>query len=317
VCAPAQAWPGLATVLPVLATVCVLSGNPSSRVARVLSVRPAVAVGGISYALYLWHWPLLVAGHLVTGNRGVVLTAGLLVLAFALAWVTRYAIEDPVRFARQTDNGRHRVPIGLPIFALAVVGLVGVWGWWGRGLPQRLPVTLAALESWADDQGYKAWRLGKCFHFLNNEGVHPPECSPPAEPGRLRVLLWGDSHAAHLYPGLSEAAELEGFVLMQWTTGSCPPTRQPLLGEGSACAAKRAWAWRELGTQRPDVVILAGAWALYGQHQASEPIVEAVVDSVRGLKEIGIENVVVFGPGPTWGTSLHADLLRRALARRG
>lgn len=57
-----SAFPGIAALLPVTGAVLILLGGTPSRhsVASVLSSRPLVSLGGVAYAIYLWHWPLLV-----------------------------------------------------------------------------------------------------------------------------------------------------------------------------------------------------------------------------------------------------------------
>ena len=57
---------GFTLLLPVLATGFVLltgESNSADLTYRVLANRPFVAVGAISYSLYLWHWPIFVFGQ--------------------------------------------------------------------------------------------------------------------------------------------------------------------------------------------------------------------------------------------------------------
>ncbi len=55
-----QAFPGYLAILPVAGTACVLLPfeNRSNLGERILSWRPLVIVGRLSYSLYLWHWPV-------------------------------------------------------------------------------------------------------------------------------------------------------------------------------------------------------------------------------------------------------------------
>ena len=57
-----SAFPGFAALLPVIGAVLILlSGTPSrGSAASLLSRQPLVWLGGRAYAIYLWHWPLLV-----------------------------------------------------------------------------------------------------------------------------------------------------------------------------------------------------------------------------------------------------------------
>ncbi|MGB7425697.1 MAG: acyltransferase, partial [Ornithinimicrobium sp.] len=94
-------WPGSAALVPVLGTTAVIAAgcaNPSTITGRLLGVRPMRFIGGISYSLYLWHWPLLVFMDELrpgTGLRGRLAVLG---LAVALAYASKIFIEDPIRF---------------------------------------------------------------------------------------------------------------------------------------------------------------------------------------------------------------------------
>ncbi len=97
-------WPGTAVLVPVLATMAVILGGSARRVPwapiRVLGGGGLQWVGRHSYALYLWHWPVLV----LVGARWGPLSwiERLLAVAFAvgLSALSLRLIEDPVRHAR-------------------------------------------------------------------------------------------------------------------------------------------------------------------------------------------------------------------------
>ena len=56
------AFPGAAAAIPTLGTALVIQAGigGGSIVASLLSLRPVVFIGLISYSLYLWHWPIIV-----------------------------------------------------------------------------------------------------------------------------------------------------------------------------------------------------------------------------------------------------------------
>jgi peptidoglycan/LPS O-acetylase OafA/YrhL len=317
VLAPAANWPGGATLCAVLGTALLIAAPGTSALGRALSWAPLVFVGGISYSLYLWHWPVLSMARLLMGSLSVAPTLACVFVSVALAWATRRLVEDPLRLARDGSGRSRRRLTWLSVAALAGAGALGVVGWAGRGLPWRLPAELQALENWTESTGYDAWRVGRCFHWLNRGDAYASECRPPREPGVPDVLLWGDSHAAHLFPGLDLLARRQRFTLGQWTTGSCPPTLAALLGEGSGCAAKRSWTLLRLRQSPPDVVIVAGAWPLYEMQGSDVAVIAAALqDSVEALRAFGVRRVVVVGSGPVWSTSLHGDLLRSMWSSR-
>ncbi len=81
-------FPGAAALPPVLGTALIIwaGRDGGTIVSRMLSWRPLVAVGLISYSLYLWHWPAIVfaqydLGRPLTGPEGLVIIAGSVVLA--------------------------------------------------------------------------------------------------------------------------------------------------------------------------------------------------------------------------------------------
>ncbi len=73
-----------------------LLARPRSGVARTFSSPPLVGLGAISYALYLWHYPLLhYLGRQGLAGPSLVWAAALLTLVFALfSW---YAVEKPAQ----------------------------------------------------------------------------------------------------------------------------------------------------------------------------------------------------------------------------
>jgi len=95
-----MAFPGYWAMLPAVgATLILLAGMNCSFNSVWLSSRPLVAIGLISYPLYLWHWPLLsFARILASQTPSVEVRLGLLALSFLLAYLTYYFVEKPIRF---------------------------------------------------------------------------------------------------------------------------------------------------------------------------------------------------------------------------
>jgi len=99
-------FPEVAMLVPCLGAVLViLAGMEGGRPAacRLLSVAPVVVLGRISYSLYLWHWPLLVArnGHGLTLGGGSRLdSVAVMVVGIGLAWMTWRFVEQPFRTGR-------------------------------------------------------------------------------------------------------------------------------------------------------------------------------------------------------------------------
>jgi peptidoglycan/LPS O-acetylase OafA/YrhL len=121
----ATPFPGSAALLPVCATVFVIAGGmgqPKGSAARALGVPSLRWLGKISFALYLWHWPLLMlaeqrSNHPIDAATRAVCVA----VAVALSQLTVWAIENPIRRAawlsappgRRADWQRTRRPLAV------------------------------------------------------------------------------------------------------------------------------------------------------------------------------------------------------------
>ena len=124
------AFPGYAAALPVLGAAAVIAageGRSRSSAGQLLSTRPARFIGDISYALYLWHWPLIVIalGMFNETELSFGTAVALGALSILLAWLTKITVEDPIRMRGLLSTGRTAL-------AFALSGIIVVSGTaWG------------------------------------------------------------------------------------------------------------------------------------------------------------------------------------------
>ena len=138
----ATPFPGTAALLPVVGAALVIVGGlpqPLNPLSRLVAIRPMRWIGGISYSLYLWHWPLLVLPAAAVGAAlpGPV-RLGLVGVTFLLAEASRRWIEDPIRHggAARLRPSRSLAVAGVTSLLVAGVSL-------GAGVMAR-PATAAA-----------------------------------------------------------------------------------------------------------------------------------------------------------------------------
>lgn len=116
-------FPGAAALLPVVGTALAIWGGQGTFVDAIGRFAPVAMLGRVSYAIYLWHWPLIV---LLPFTTGVPLTTvhklGIGVASVALAWVSTTYYEDVVRGSNRLLKGRRpRVIAAWSAAAMAVV----------------------------------------------------------------------------------------------------------------------------------------------------------------------------------------------------
>ena len=97
-------WPGIAVLLPVVATMAVIvsgtAGGDRWAPARALGARPLQWIGRHSYALYLWHWPVLVLAAAHWGPLSWAQRCAAVGVAVAASALSMRIVEDPIRHSR-------------------------------------------------------------------------------------------------------------------------------------------------------------------------------------------------------------------------
>ena len=122
------AWPGAWSLLPTLGTAAVLyAGWTGAREGpvRLLGTAPLVWVGGLSYSLYLWHWPALVLAESALGHLAPVQKAALVLVSAVPAWASHRFIERPVHLSRRMLS-RPRLNLGLGAALTSACALAAV-----------------------------------------------------------------------------------------------------------------------------------------------------------------------------------------------
>lgn len=209
-------FPSLWAVVPVGGAVgVILFASPGTIAARLLSWRPVVAVGLISYSAYLWHNPLFVFARVGwPGEPSLLLLAGLSLASLGLAWLSWRFVELPFRHQRgQTPLLARR----WQVFGAAALGIVlfagfGLWGFETQGradlwLRSASPQARQTYELLQVAQTYQRWQDDGACAF-NTNSVTPQivtrlqDCARQFGPG---LAILGDSHAIDLADALIEA----------------------------------------------------------------------------------------------------------------
>jgi hypothetical protein len=296
-------FPGWRALVPVLGTALLVAAGPSAWLSRAVLARPLpVFVGLISYPLYLWHWPALALVPLLdvawTERQEQALKLAALVLAALGAWLTYRFVERPVRFEKKGSTRALCAAMAVPLLAGLIVA--------AAGYRARQPATprQRELTAWMDDvqrRRAELYRDRRCALAEDQDEKHfAAECFATARPGET-TLLWGDSHAIHLAPGLRARDEAHG--LAQLTATSCPPIVGYAARGRPHCASINRFVLGWVERHRPRTVLLAASWPSYDGYAA-------VARTIRELRRLGTPRVLLVGPFPSYRERVFDVLLR-------
>jgi peptidoglycan/LPS O-acetylase OafA/YrhL len=258
-------FPGVAALLPCGGTALVLYAcSREGIVQRVLSLRPIVFIGLISYSLYLWHWPLYVfARYVRVGPLPLWESVALIIASVVLAVLSWRFVERPFRANRHLFT-RKGVFVLSGVVAAAFLAFSGA-SFAGAGFPMRFPADVQRIVAEAGDA--EPQRHG-CFNRAPQQVAAGDFCTfGDRGATRLGVLLWGDSHADAILPAVDGGAVSWHRPLYFIGRGRCPPLLHIELTDEptTRCARLNDEALRV--AMRPDIttVILAARWAYYDQ----------------------------------------------------
>lgn len=321
----ATAFPGPWALWPVTGALLVLagSGTDGRRGPRVLlDTAPLRFVAGISYSLYLWHWPLLIGylawrEHPAVGWRGAAVVLG---ASVALAWATERLVERRAQAAVVLSGNRATLLRSAAV--VSVIAVVATGG--GAVLAVQDRESVAALETTsADHPGARALDPGftgplpqvdvrPAPHVANDDrswvlrdacvqttGTKDPgavdvlSCvlHDPASPTRTVVMV-GDSHMAQWEPAMTEAARDAGWRVLLFGKHSCRMAAE--FGDvrsNPTCEAWNANVMSEIESLRPDAVVVMGTRTY--EEKDGEYVARGEVAAWRELDHLGVPVVTI------------------------
>lgn len=277
-------FPGLSAALPTVGTALLIIGGscPTTLVSRALSCAPMVAIGAISYSLYLVHWPVITfARYLLLQEPGPVVVVVVCVASFGLAALSWHFVENPIR--RPKNPVRRPVLFAGTAVLILVISMIGYLG-----------PTLDASGNAQTRTGMRAeggpgmWEVGACF-LIKQPPAHwkADRCTRTRE-GSRNALLWGDSFAAHYAPGLVRNASRLDVNIVQYTAAGCPPILSFRSYGNPTCHDFNQAVLDVIKSNDIKVVILSARWDLVRGHG-----LEGLLSTVETLAGMGMEAYVI------------------------
>ena len=148
-------FPGWWVILPVAGTSLIITQGPNTFISKILSAKPLVWIGLISYPIYLWHWPLLSFTRISTGGTEPAwyVRLSICIVSIVLAYLTYIFWEKNIR-SRKIKYIR---PLTL-LLIMIMVGLTGlmIYLHWGFSKHRHYPFYV--------DLSYNCSDRNSCFY---------------------------------------------------------------------------------------------------------------------------------------------------------
>lgn len=285
----ATPFPGTWTLLPVIATVALISGagRRGNLVGDALASRPMVRVGDWSYSLYLWHWPAIVLVTLLRPNiPGIGVIAAVVSVVPALA--SYYVVEQPIRareFGRRPMIALIACALAVPLVTAAGVAYAADHVW--------KPRVKRATAHYANGRALHAGYIKGCHYEPGDGNTDPAPCVWNANANGGRVYLLGDSNAAQFEEALIDASRTTDRALTASTSSGCPlldvrMDGPDFPGYGASCLARNKRLLQWMDSVAPATVILGMSddyWYTKGwsvtSGKGSTESVAGMVDAMR------------------------------------
>ena len=310
-------FPGYIALWPLLAAGAIMVAGPTgSRFGadRLLSWKPLVRVGDFSYALYLWHWPVMVIYLIARSHAEVGLLSGAAIIgvSLVLAYLTMRFVENPLR-AKKRVNWRYAAAI---IVASCLIVALPLAAWQGAlkiqadrlssqtvadnpgarvlsGLVEpEAEYQAAIIPAAADIQGEWASLSAMCSvstSLAPEEDRLTDHCShngiDPATSERTLVVV-GDSHAEQWLGVMRPLAEQNEWTLVALLDGGCD-FGAPAESRGAECKDFNEAALAYIGKLKPDAVFAVATEA--HPDTAQDTVVPGFPAASKTLLAQGIE----------------------------
>ncbi|WP_293797184.1 acyltransferase family protein [uncultured Pantoea sp.] len=244
--------PSFLSLMPVIGTCFIIVfSNADETTNKLLSIKPIVFIGAISYSLYLWHQPIFAFYRLshseVLSHIEVILLIG---LSIVLAIVTYHLVENPSRRAKGKKSIVVMASLIIMLFSTGNSFIVS------GGYPQRLK-GLSSIY----DNGPSLPSMSECGNVI---GKH---CIVHDERNEKFIILIGDSHAQAMAPSLYDLARDEGYNFANFSMASCPVidtiTKRLNDGYDSACNKLADDAWKFIKDHKKSLIVYMTRMPLY------------------------------------------------------
>jgi peptidoglycan/LPS O-acetylase OafA/YrhL len=243
-------YPGVAALLPTLGTAFFIAAGKDAWINRnLLGLRPVVAVGLVSYPLYLWHWVLLALACIYVdgSNLSFPVRVSMVTLSIVLSVATYKWIEGPLRFSKNK---------AIPGWLLGYCGLicvVAVCMMYGILAPRLKSIVMPTGNEWSYFDSLPASAKDSDGYPIHADKPH-------------LTVFFGDSvvaqYAAHI-ARVTEDPQANGSIFVVGPGCIAIPGVRSDLPERKGCARRIERELSQMDNQKVTTAVVGGGWYLY------------------------------------------------------
>lgn len=302
-------YPGAAALLPTLGGGAVIAAGQVAGTAR-----PAVGaflaagwlrwVGQVSYAWYLWHWPVLVLFKQTTHITDWQVLVLVSLVALVLAWISTMLLEKPIMSSTELRrNLMASIAVGMTgtVAAVAVTMSIGVFAVKSASSGITSTNTNVSFEavfgaSTGATSGpvtpnpFKAFDdrppHDECLIALGKRET-PPTCVEGPADG-VPAVIFGDSHAQQWLPAIEKLATENNWRLSWYTKAACPVAAlQPRDGRTDPFTKSDCLGWRDdslkaIAAIKPKYIVLGSLSTYVPDYQEFKVAWDQTLNQLRG-----------------------------------
>ena len=323
--------PSFITIIPILGTCIIIYFSRKNDIATsLLSAKPVIFIGAISYSIYLWHQPLFVFYRIKVGSIDNKISLMLTVCTVILAVISFYLIEKPFR-KKQLAPWKW----GMMLASVLILVMFSCMAIIKNGFADATGIHLSPLaQKMYQDFKVPEYRrlegISKGRDYLSGNAV--PICMnrDPLEACRFGDQSWvviGDSYAGSFEYALQTELARQGKGIVSLTYEQCSFVSDKLwFGTAPECSEinRRRWEVIKAFTDKKTFLIAANyaqfkdtklVEGILGKDRTSEKVMpdklvwESLADNIDTLLSMGHRVVLVY-PIPSARTDVKRDYFR-------
>jgi len=251
-----DAWPGFLALVPVLGTALVILA--ARRNSFLTGNRVAQFIGRISYSVYLWHWPFVVALTYFEKDGSLAWRAGAIAGGFVMGYLSYALVESKTRKPTAGDEARAfpRFFTLRPVLVFTVLLAIGGGSIYAsQGVPARFDRSVFIADSETYDTNP---HTTKCHMMID-------PCDVAGRQKVSRAVVIGDSHAEAIAEAVVAAVPSgKANDVLLITIEGCPTIYGIRRGNGDCFDQDRKYIdilSRDQTAKSP--VIIANHWSQY------------------------------------------------------